>query len=92
MSAGCLHLRRMNYLSTLLRSLIFPSFNKPLGSNKILFHIYVKLNSSLSTRILQKSINVYQFECPLKDCISDKNVNMYVAFTTTMLTRSLRSM
>ena len=42
-----------------------------------------------SIGVLQKNNVIYKFECPLGDCISDNNNNIYVGLTSTTLSRRL---
>ena len=46
-------------------------------------------NSSPSIGVLQKTNVIYKFKCPLGDCISDNNNNIYVGLTSTTLSRRL---
>ena len=46
------------------------------------------LSNSPSIRVLQKTNVIYQFECPLGNCISE-NKNIYVGLTSTTLSRRL---
>ena len=48
----------------------------------------IRNNSSSSIGVLQKNNVIYQFKCPLGDCISDNN-NIYVGLTSTTLSRRL---
>ena len=48
----------------------------------------IRNNSSPSIGVLQKINVIYQFKCPLGDCISDNN-NIYVDLTSTTLLRRL---
>ena len=50
--------------------------------------LVIKNNSSPSIGVLQKINVIYQFKCPLGDCISDNN-NIYVGLTSTTLSRRL---
>ena len=43
-------------------------------------NLVIKDNSSSSIGILQKTNVIYQFKCPLGDCISENN-NIYVGLT-----------
>ena len=45
-------------------------------------------NSSLSIGLLQKPNVIYQFKCPLGDCMSE-NKNIYVSLTLTTLSSRL---
>ena len=51
-------------------------------------NLVIRNNSSLSIGVLQKTNVIYQFKCPLGDCISDKN-NIHVGLTSTTLSRRL---
>ena len=53
-------------------------------------NLVIRNNSSPSIGVLQKKKNnvIYQFKCPLGDCISDNN-NIYVGLTSTTLSRRL---
>ena len=51
-------------------------------------NLVIRNNSSLSIGVLQKTKIIYQFKCPLGDCISDNN-NIYVGLTSTTLSRRL---
>ena len=52
-------------------------------------NLVIRNDSSPSLGVLQKKKNViYQFKCPLGDCISDNN-NIYVGLTSTTLSRRL---
>ena len=51
-------------------------------------NLVIKNNSSLAIWVLQKTNVIYQFKCPLGDCISDNN-NIYVGLTSTTLSRRL---
>ena len=51
-------------------------------------NLVIKNNSSPSIGVLQKTNVIYQFKCPLGDCISDNN-NIYVCLTSTTLSRRL---
>ena len=48
----------------------------------------IRNNSSPSIGVLQKTNVIYQFKCPLGDCIYDNN-NIYVDLTSTILSRRL---
>ena len=48
----------------------------------------IRNNSSPSIGVLQKTNVIYQFKCPLGDCVSDNN-NIYVGLTSTTLSRRL---
>ena len=48
----------------------------------------IRNNSSPSIGVLQKTNIIYQFKCPLGDCISDNNI-IYVGLTSTTLSRRL---
>ena len=58
-------------------------YNKSKNSNLV-----IKNNSSPSIGVLQKNNVIYQFKCPLGDCISE-NYNIYVGLTSTTLSRRL---
>lgn len=63
------------------------TYHTKFNTNNLVIHN----NSSPSFGVLQKNNIVYQFNCPLGDCISDKNVNnMFVSVTTTTMTRRLK--
>ena len=49
-------------------------------------NLVIIYNSSPSIGVLQKTNVIYQFKCPLEDCISDNN-NIYVGSTSTTLSR-----
>ena len=51
-------------------------------------NLTIKNNSSPSIGVLPKNNVIYQFECPLGDCISENN-NIYVCLTSTTLSRRL---
>ena len=51
-------------------------------------NLVIKNNSTPSIKVLQKTNVIYQFKCPLGDCISDNN-NIYVGLTSTNLSRRL---
>ena len=51
-------------------------------------NLVIKNNSSRSIGVLQKNNVIYQFKCPLGDCISENN-NIYVGLTSTTLSRRL---
>ena len=51
-------------------------------------NLVIKNNSSPSSGVLQKTNVIYQFKCPLGDCISDNN-NIYVGLTSTTRSRRL---
>ena len=51
-------------------------------------NLVIKNNSFPSIGVLQKTNVIYQFKCPLGDCISD-NDNIYVGLTSTALSRKL---
>ena len=51
-------------------------------------NLVIRNNSSPSIGVLQKNNVIYQFKCPLGDCISDNN-NIYVGLTSTTLSRTL---
>ena len=51
-------------------------------------NLVIKNNSSSSIEILPKTNIIYQFKCPLGDCISENN-NIYVGLTSTTLSRRL---
>ena len=59
-------------------------YNKFKSSNLV-----IRNNSSLLIGVLQKTNVIYQFKCPLGDCISDNNNNIYVGLTSTILSRRL---
>ena len=50
-------------------------------------NLVIKNNSTPSIGVLQKTNVIYQFKCPLGDCISDNNI--YVGLTSTTLSRRL---
>ena len=50
--------------------------------------LVIRNNSSPSIGVLQKTNVIYQFKCPLGDCISDNN-NIYIGLTSTTLSRRL---
>ena len=55
-----------------------------------MFYVTVKIfknNSSSSIGVLQKTI-IYQFKCPLGDCVSENN-NIYVGLTINTVSRRL---
>ena len=52
-------------------------------------NLVIRNNSSPSIGVLQKNNVIYQFKCPLGDCISDDNNNIYVGLTSTTLSRRL---
>ena len=52
------------------------------------YDLVTKNNSPPSTCNLQKTKFIYQFKCPLGDCISENN-NIYVCITSTTLSRRL---
>ena len=52
-------------------------------------NLLIKNNSSPSIGVLQKTNVIYQFKCPLGDCISKNNDNIYVGLTSTILSRRL---
>ena len=58
-------------------------YNKFKTSNFVLNN-----NSSSSIGVLQKTNVIYQFKCPLRDCISE-NDDRYVGLTSTTLSRRL---
>ena len=51
-------------------------------------NLVIKNNSSPSIGVLQKTNVIYQFKCPLGDCISENN-NICVSLTSTTLSRRL---
>ena len=51
-------------------------------------NLVIRNNSSPSIGVLQKYNVIYQFKCPLGDCISDNN-DIYVSLTSTTLSRRL---
>ena len=51
-------------------------------------NLVIKNNSSSSIGVLLKNNVIYQFKCPLGDCISDNN-DIYVGFTSITLSRRL---
>ena len=51
-------------------------------------NLVIRNNSTPSIGALQKNNVIYQFKCPLGDCISDNN-NIYVGLTSTTLSRRL---
>ena len=53
-------------------------------------NLVIRNNSSPSSGVLQKTNVIYQFKCPLEDCISDYyNNNIYVSLTSTTPSRRL---
>ena len=72
-----------NILKTLIQRNIFPTiyYNEFKTSNLI-----IKNTSSPSIRVLQKTNVIYQFKCPLGNCVSENN-NIYVGLTSTTLPR-----
>ena len=52
------------------------------------FNLVINNNSSPSIGVLQKTNVIYQFKCPLGDCISE-NKNIYIGLTSTTLSRRL---
>ena len=50
-------------------------------------NLVIKNNSSSSIRALQKANVIYQFKCPLGECISENNI--YVGLTATTRSRRL---
>ena len=52
-------------------------------------NLVIRNNSSPSIGVLQKNNVLYKFKCPLGDCISDNNNNIYVGLTSTTLSRRL---
>ena len=83
-----------NILKTLIQRNIFPTdankriklliyFDKFKTSNFV-----IKNNSTFSIGILHKTYVIYQFKCPLGDCISENN-NIYISLTSTTLSRRL---
>ena len=73
-----------NILKTLIQRNILPTdsnkkkikliyYNKFKTSNLV-----IKNNSSPSIGVLQKTNIIYQFKCPLEDCISENN-NIYMS-------------
>ena len=52
-------------------------------------NLVIRNNSSPSIGVLQKTNVIYKFKCPLGDCISDNNNNIYVGLTSTTLSRRL---
>ena len=51
-------------------------------------NLVIKNNSSRLIGVLRKTNVIYQFKCPLGDCISENN-NIYVGLTSTTLSRRL---
>ena len=51
-------------------------------------NLVIKNNSSPSIGVLQKTNVIYQFMCPLGDCILENN-NIYVGLTSTTQSRRL---
>ena len=51
-------------------------------------NLVMKNNSSRSMGVLQTTNVIYEFKCPLGDCISENN-NIYVSLTPTTLSRRL---
>ena len=51
-------------------------------------NLVIKNNSPPSIGVLQKTNVIYQFKCPLGDCISENN-NIYVGLTSTTQSRRL---
>ena len=51
-------------------------------------NLVIKNNSSPLIGVLQKTNVIYQFKCPLGDCISENN-NIYIGLTSTTLSRRL---
>ena len=52
-------------------------------------NLVIRNNSSPSIGVLQKNNVIYKFKCPLEDCISDNNNNIYVGLTSTTLLKRL---
>ena len=52
-------------------------------------NLVIRNNSSPSIGVLQKTNVIYKFKCPLGDCISDNNNNIYIGLTSTTLSRRL---
>ena len=85
----------INPMKTLIHKNILPTdpnkkikliiiYNKFKTSNLV-----IRNNSSPSIGVLQKTNVIYKFKCPLGDCISDDNNNIYVGLTSTTLSRRL---
>ena len=51
-------------------------------------NLVIRNNSCPSIGVLQKTNVIYEFKCPLGDCISDHN-NIYVGLTSTTLSMRL---
>ena len=51
-------------------------------------NLVINNNSSPLIGVLQKTNIIYQFKCPLGDCISENN-NIYIGLTSTTLSRRL---
>ena len=52
-------------------------------------NLVIRNNSTPSIGVLQKTNVIYKIKCPLGDCISDNNNNIYVGLTSTTLSRRL---
>ena len=52
------------------------------------YNLGIKNNSSPLIGVLQKTNVIYQFKCPLGDCISENN-NIYIGLTSSTLLRRL---
>ena len=79
-----------NILKTLIQRNILPTDpNEKINYNKFkTYNLVIKNNSSPSIGVSQKTNIIYQFKCPLGDCISENN-NIYVGLTSTTLSRRL---
>ena len=80
-----------NILKTLIHRNILPSAPNEkkliIYYNKFkTFNLVIRNNSSPSIGVLQKTNIIYQFKCPLRDCISENN-NIFVGLTATTLSR-----
>ena len=52
-------------------------------------NLVIRNNSSPSIGVFQKTNVIYKFKCPLGDCFSDNNNNIYIGLTSTTRSRRL---
>ena len=86
----------INQMKKILKTLIHRN-KLPTDPNKKIKLIYynkfktsnlvIRNNSPPSIGVLKKTNVIYKFKCPLGDCISDNNNNIYVGLTSTTLSR-----
>ena len=89
----------INQMKKILKPLIHRNILPTDPNKKIKFIIYynrfktsnlvIKYSSSPLIGVLQKNNVIYQFKCPLGDCISENN-NIYVGSTLITLPRRLK--